>query len=612
MYTAHYNLQKKPFQISSDAAFIWLGEKHQEGLATLRYGILDNKGFLVLTGDVGTGKTTLINALIAGLGSDVIYASVPDPSLEKMDFFNYISAAFGIEGEFTSKGKFIFYFTWFLNQAHENNQKVLLIIDEAQLLTQELLEEVRLLSNIVTKDSSPLLNIFFVGQYEFNELIRRPENRAIAQRLTLNYYIEPLTQRETEDYIRHRLKIAGTTARLFDASAIREIFTFSQGFPRRINIICDHCLMSGYAEDKKLITGAIARESAKELTIPVQRKEQPPPVRPIPSWVEIPQPVTSPPPPADPVAPAAPVAPVAQVAPIVSAAQPGKAESPSHVRLVGSVLLIVLILFSCYLVFPDFIKDTWRRAGEYFTAVQNKTGVTGREAAVPQAMPGAQKTQSRTALPAGPEPAAPAGSGPVGKKEQVALAGAVPAEKSQEQQAGFQADGKAHIPVAPGKVKKTVPDQANQHAGQPLSLRSEPAVSDPPSVGGRPDSAERVLQPLPPLPEKPLVLYFENGSNLFDEADVGRMKEFARVLKMYPKVKISVLGYTDSRGDEEYNKQLSAFRADMVRSFLMGQDLAPNQIRAEGLGSKNPIASNATSEGRDLNRRVEIIVEPRH
>ncbi len=131
MYTAHYDLKRKPFQISSDSTFMWLGENHKEALATLRYGILDNKGFLLLTGDVGTGKTTLINALIGSLSSDVIYASVPDPNLEKIDFFNYIAAAFGLGREFDSKGKFLASFTSFLHRSYENNKKVLLIIDES-------------------------------------------------------------------------------------------------------------------------------------------------------------------------------------------------------------------------------------------------------------------------------------------------------------------------------------------------------------------------------------------------------------------------------------------------------------------------------------------------
>jgi len=160
MYTSFYKLHSKPFQISSDPAFMWFGEKHKEALATLKYGILDNKGFLLLTGDVGTGKTSLINSLIQSLSEDIVCASVPDPSLEKMDFLNYIALAFGIDREFTSKGSFLIHFKQFLLEAHENNKKVLLIIDESQLLSQEMLEEIRLLSNIEKTDSK-LINIFF-------------------------------------------------------------------------------------------------------------------------------------------------------------------------------------------------------------------------------------------------------------------------------------------------------------------------------------------------------------------------------------------------------------------------------------------------------------------
>ncbi len=190
MYTQFYSLNKKPFQISTDPAFMWFGEKHKEALATLRYGILDNKGFLLLTGDVGTGKTSLINALLQKLGSDVICTTVPDPSLDKLDLFNYISAAFGMDMEFSSKGTFLVHFKNFLLKACKNNKKVLLIIDEAQLLTQEMLEEIRLLSNIEKADTK-LINIFFIGQNEFNEILNRPQNRAVRQRMTLNYNLDP-------------------------------------------------------------------------------------------------------------------------------------------------------------------------------------------------------------------------------------------------------------------------------------------------------------------------------------------------------------------------------------------------------------------------------------
>ncbi len=267
MYTSFYNLHLKPFQISSDPAFMWFGEKHKEALATLRYGILDNKGFLLLTGDVGTGKTSLINTLIQSLSDDIICTSVPDPSLEKMDLLNYVAAAFGMDIEFNTKGKFLVHFRQFLMDANANNKKVLLIIDEAQLLTQEMLEEIRLLSNIEKPDTK-LINIFFVGQNEFNEILNRQQNRAVRQRLTLNYNLDPLTPDETAQYIKHRLKVAGTTREIFDTSAVQEIFMYSGGFPRRINILCDHSLLSGYVQKNKTINGPIVRECAKELKIP--------------------------------------------------------------------------------------------------------------------------------------------------------------------------------------------------------------------------------------------------------------------------------------------------------------------------------------------------------
>jgi len=268
MYTSFYNLKTKPFQISSDPDFLWLGEKHKEALSILKYGVLDNKGFLLLTGDVGTGKTTLINALIQSLSDDIIYTIVPDPSLPRLEFFNYIAISFGIEEEIFTKASFLVRFRKFLFDAYEENKKVLLIIDEAQLLTQDLLEEIRLLSNIEKTDTK-LINIFFVGQNEFNESLNQDQNRAVLQRLTLNYNIEPLTPEDTDEYIKYRLKVAGTTKTIFDSSAVLEVYVYSGGFPRRINVICDHALLSGYVKEVKTINASIIDECAKELKIPI-------------------------------------------------------------------------------------------------------------------------------------------------------------------------------------------------------------------------------------------------------------------------------------------------------------------------------------------------------
>jgi general secretion pathway protein A len=278
MYRAFYDLERMPFQISTDPAFLWLGEKHKEALATLKYGILENKGFLLLTGDVGTGKTTLINALTSSLGDDVIVAKVPDPGMEKMDLMNYISHAFQMGKEFARKDAFLVHFGHFLNTAYARRQKVLLIIDESQRFSRELLEEVRLLSNI-EKNEAKLLNIFLVGQNEFNDVLLESGNRALRQRITLNYSLEPLNIEETGQLVQYRLRVAGAKTEIFDSGALRAIYEFSKGFPRKINIICDHCMILGFVTGRKRITAQMVKECADEMRLPVSprtlRSEQP-------------------------------------------------------------------------------------------------------------------------------------------------------------------------------------------------------------------------------------------------------------------------------------------------------------------------------------------------
>ena len=266
MYLSFYGLQKKPFQVSSDPSFLWLGEKHNEALATLKYGNFGNQGFILLTGDVGTGKTTLINALINSLSDEVIVARVPDPGMEIIDFMNYISHAFGMKKEFVCKNSFLIHFDHFLNSAHATGKKVLLIIDEAQRLSSALLEEIRQLSNI-EKQETKLLSIFFVGQSEFRDVLLEHKNRALRQRISLNYVIEPLDMQETGEFIRHRLNVAGAEEEIFSPDAIRDVYEFSGGFPRRVNIICDHALLLGFGEGAKTITGEIVKECAKDLLL---------------------------------------------------------------------------------------------------------------------------------------------------------------------------------------------------------------------------------------------------------------------------------------------------------------------------------------------------------
>ncbi len=267
MYLTHYNLKEKPFELSPGPRFLWLGANHSEALATLKYGIVENKGFLLLTGDVGVGKTALIHRLIQEIDPSTIIANIPDPGLDALDFFNMLASEFHMAKKFKSKGEFIIELKAFLQKTQSEQKNVLLIIDEAQRLKEEILEQVRLLSNIEMSDRK-LINIFFVGQPEFTEMLMDTRNRAVRQRIVVSSHIDLLAAPETEQYIHHRLKVAGATRGIFTSDAVREIHRFSEGCPRLINIICDHALLSGYSAGLKIIDSEVIKDCEGDLRIP--------------------------------------------------------------------------------------------------------------------------------------------------------------------------------------------------------------------------------------------------------------------------------------------------------------------------------------------------------
>jgi type II secretory pathway predicted ATPase ExeA/Tfp pilus assembly protein PilF len=271
MYLSHYNLVKKPFKLTTDPEFLWLGDKHKEALATLKYGVIDQKGFLLVTGDVGTGKTTLVNALLESLKDDTLVANITNPLLSLSDFYNFVAISFNISKKFDNKVDFIVYFSQFLNKVFLDNKNVLLIIDEAHKLSKELLEDIRLLSNIELPEKK-LINIFLVGQNEINQTLALEECRALRQRIMLTYQINPLSEIETFEYIKYRLKVAGTEVKLFKRRAVQEIYRFSNGYPRLINKICDHALLTGYVRGLKRISPDIIKECSQELNPPCENK----------------------------------------------------------------------------------------------------------------------------------------------------------------------------------------------------------------------------------------------------------------------------------------------------------------------------------------------------
>ncbi len=267
MYRHLYGLTQKPFQISTDPSFLWMGNKHREALAVMVYGVRNSKGFLLLSGGVGTGKTTLIHSLLSRLDKHVVVATVQDPSLTPMAFFNFIAHAYGMRRRYTNKVDFLFAFEKFLRKNRAAGRSVLLIVDEAQRLDQTLLEEIRLLSNIEDPDQK-LLNVFFVGQEEFLDIIAAPVNRALKQRITVNYHLDALDLEETEALVRHRLKVAGASRAIFSPDAFPLIHQFSQGAPRLVNILCDHALLSGFVKDVDTIGADIIAESIEDLMLP--------------------------------------------------------------------------------------------------------------------------------------------------------------------------------------------------------------------------------------------------------------------------------------------------------------------------------------------------------
>jgi general secretion pathway protein A len=273
MYLEHFRLNLKPFQIDTDQRFLYLSEQHQEALAILRCGILFNRGVLVLTGDVGTGKTILVRTLVETLGPEAHTAVISDPSLRGLDFFNFMAHEIGMETDFNTKGEFLIGFSHFLDSLFEANQNALLILDEAQYLDPSQLEEIRILSDL-ERENNKRLNIFFVGQNEFNSMIADNRLRALKQRIASHYHLEPLNLKETRDYVRHRLKVAGCHRPLFTPSALKKIFGLTKGYPRLINVLCDLCLLSAFVKDLYEIDPAIVEESAAELMHPSQLNEK--------------------------------------------------------------------------------------------------------------------------------------------------------------------------------------------------------------------------------------------------------------------------------------------------------------------------------------------------
>src|ERR1700733_9297488 len=267
MYLAFFGLHETPFAITPDPRYLFLSERHAEALAHLLYGVTEAGGFIQLTGEVGTGKTTVVRSLLAQTPKHVEIALILNPRMTAPEFLLTICEELGIGVNDSATGSvkdLVDILSQYLLRAHSGGKRVILIVDEAQNLAPEVLEQVRLLTNLET-NTQKLLQIILIGQPELRELLDRNELRQLAQRITGRYHLMPLSREETKGYVRHRLRVAGATEDIFTPGALLELHRLSLGIPRVINVACDRALLGGYTQDTKKITASLVRQAAGEV-----------------------------------------------------------------------------------------------------------------------------------------------------------------------------------------------------------------------------------------------------------------------------------------------------------------------------------------------------------
>ena len=267
MYESFYALKQKPFAMAANPSFLYFSQRHREALSYLTYGIQERVGFIEITGEVGTGKTTICRVLLNRLDEKTKTAFIFNSNLTELQLMQTIVEDFGIETEKNDRGALFHELNQFLIEQLTQNNNVVLIIDEAQNLSPQLLEQIRMLSNLEAENEK-LLQIVLVGQPELREKLKSPDLRQLRQRIAVRYHLKALKEEEMPFYIAHRLQMAGATngaSPVFDRKALKIIYQYSGGTPRLINILCDKALLLGYVVEKRSIDLDIIIRSISEI-----------------------------------------------------------------------------------------------------------------------------------------------------------------------------------------------------------------------------------------------------------------------------------------------------------------------------------------------------------
>jgi len=266
MYLDYFGLKETPFSIAPDPRYLYMSDKHKDALAHLIYGVRNEGGFILVTGEVGTGKTTICRCLMEQLPEQTQVAYVFNPRLNAIELLTTICDEFQIQvarDEQTTKCLIDRIFNYLL-QSHAAGRNPVLIIDEAQNLSIEVLEQIRLLTNLETSRKK-LLQVVLIGQPELRDLLKRHELRQLAQRITARYHLSPLSRREVALYVNHRLAVSGQPLPLFPERVLKQVYRVTQGIPRLINLVCDRALLGTYAEDRERVTLSVLKRASAEV-----------------------------------------------------------------------------------------------------------------------------------------------------------------------------------------------------------------------------------------------------------------------------------------------------------------------------------------------------------
>lgn len=635
MYTSFYKLQLKPFALNPDPRFLWLGEGHQEALSTLRYGALENKGFLMLTGDAGTGKTIIVNELTRSFDENTIWATISDHSLGRLEFYNTIASGFKLERQFSSKVQFLIQFSHFLHQSDDEGKRVVLIVDDCHKLSQDMLEELRLLSNIEKSDAK-LINIFFVGQSSFSEMLVQPKNRAVRQRLNLKAELKALSEDETAEYVRHRLQVAGSIAPIFTREALEKIYQYSGGIPRKINILGENALNVGAAQgaaevDAKIVEMCVVRLNRPEgvmegeagsadetdgpgsVAIPIVGDSRPPVfgynlenekrhgwlkygavalvVAMVGGFLSVKYRQDD---------SAVPLAP-----PVLTKEQPPEQKNVAQEQLPEQKVPMT-VAEATVSENTNVVTTKGMTPQEIKAAIIEHAYATADKSSEPQETGRLGEVAAESETLERPVVTAPANDGvprPV-PAEIAAVAEEIEREIQQrEEKQVVAAQNPAGVVVAAVEEEESQPQQQLDV----VATETDTAEQRADETATVPDLVE-VVPALPPFEPRKYVLPLQANSTKMTQDGYRVFNDFVKKLKDYPRATMMVKGFVSAKTNSPENIKLSQERARGVYELLLSQGIDEERVELKGMGNQEPVASNDTSEGRRKNRRVEIVI----